>query len=253
MGPNVVLIAVVSGILYFLGTSKIGYHLTATLGSPIFSGFVLGLLFGNVAQGLIIGASIQLIYLGIINTGGNVPADQALAATVAIPIALYTNMDPVMAVSLAVPFGVLGAFLDQIRRTSNSIWVNKADICAENGDSNGIFKNAYIYPALFALCLRFIPVFMINLVGPDAVQYALEVLPVWILTGFKVAGGLLPALGFAIIIVVIGRKDLFPYFIIGFFAVQYLHINAMSAAIFGSCIAILVTLSAKKKGEIENE
>ena len=45
----------------------------------------------------------------------------------------------------------------------------------------------------------------------------LEILPNWVITGFSVAGGLLPALGFAIIIITIRRKDLLPYFFIGFY------------------------------------
>lgn len=65
--------------------------------------------------------TIQLVYLGVIATGGNVPADDVLAATIAIPIALQTGMSAEVAVGLAVPFGVLGVFVDQIRRTSNSV------------------------------------------------------------------------------------------------------------------------------------
>ena len=229
---SIVLVAAICGLLYFGGTSKIGYHLTTAVGSPIFIGFVLGMIYGQVAQGLLIGATIQLVYLGVIATGGNVPADQALAATIAIPIALQTGMSAEVAVGLAVPFGVLGVFVDQIRRTSNSVWGRWADKFAEKGDRKGIFRCAIIYA--------------INLVGAEAVSWLMGVLPQWIITGFSVAGGLLPALGFAIIIITIGRKDLLAYFFIGFFAVAYLGINTMAAAVFGGCIAVLVTINARK-------
>ena len=82
--------------------------------------------------------------------------------------------------------------------------------------------------------------------GHSHVRLAMGVLPQWIITGFSVAGGLLPALGFAIIIITIGRKDLLAYFFIGFFAVAYLGINTMAAAVFGGCIAVLVTINARK-------
>lgn len=243
---SIVLVAAICGLLYFGGTSKIGYHLTTAVGSPIFIGFVLGMIYGQVAQGLLIGATIQLVYLGVIATGGNVPADDVLAATIAIPIALQTGMSAEVAVGIAVPFGVLGVFVDQIRRTSNSVWGRWADKFAEKGDRKGIFRCAIIYPAIFGFCLRFIPVFAINLVGADAVSWLMGVLPQWIITGFSVAGGMLPALGFAIIIITIGRKDLLPYFFMGFFAVAYLGINTMAAAVFGSCIAVLITINARK-------
>ena len=72
--------------------------MTTAVGSPIFIGFVLGMIYGQVAQGLLIGATIQLVYLGVIATGGNGPADQSLAATIAIPIALQTGMSSEVAV-----------------------------------------------------------------------------------------------------------------------------------------------------------
>lgn len=244
-------IAALCGVLYFMGTNRIGYGLTTATGSPIFIGFILGLVYGNVPQGLIIGGTIQLVYLGMIATGGNIPADQALAATIAIPVALQTGMSAEMAVGLAVPFGVLGVFLDQIRRTSNAAWIHKADKYAEEGNEKAIFHCAVTYPTIFAIVLRFVPVFVINLFGAEAVQYLLEVLPKWVIGGFSVAGGMLPAMGFAIIIVTIGKKELLPYFFIGFFAVAYLGINTMAAAIFGSSIALLsIFKSSSKKGQV---
>lgn len=243
-------IAVVCGLLYFAGTSRMGYGLGTATGSPIVLGFILGMLYGDVSTGLIIGANIQLVYLGIIATGGNIPADQTLAGVIAIPIALQLGMDANTAVGLAVPFGILGVFLDQIRRTSNSIWVQKADKLAASGNDKQIFHCAFTYPAIFALVLRFIPVFIINLFGASAVTWAMEALPSWVIGGFKVAGGILPAMGFAIIIMTIGNKRLMPFFFLGFFAVAYLKINIMAAAIFGTCIALLSYFSQKPEDDV---
>lgn len=244
--------AVIAGVLYFFGQAELGYHIGCALGSPLMVGFAMGLIYGNVTQGLIIGGTIQLIYLGVIYTGGNKPSDDRLAGAIVVPIALKTGMDPSVAVSLAVPFAVLGVFLDQIRRTSNSIWTSKGEKYAEQGDLRGIARCQWLYPLLVAFCIRFLPVFIINLLGGDAIQAAVNALPEFILTGLKVAGGVLPAMGFAIILVTIGRKDLMPFFFIGFFAVAYLGINTMAAAIFGACIAILVVTMNKKKA-VEEE
>lgn len=244
---NQILLATLCGILYWIGTNRIGYGLTTATGSPIFYGLILGAIYGQVQQGLIIGGTIQLVYLGMIATGGNIPADQALAGIVAIPIALETGLSPEMAVGVAVPFGVLGVFLDQLRRTSNSFWIHRADKDALEGDRKGIFHNAFTLPAIVSFVLRFIPVFIITMFGAEAVTYLLTVLPQWIITGLSVAGGILPAMGFAIIILTIGKKELMPYFVLGFFAVAYLQINVMAAAIFGGCIALLIMFREGKK------
>lgn len=233
-------IAILCGLLYFIGTSRIGYGLSqGATDSPIFFGFIIGLMYGDVVQGLAIGASIQLVYLGLIAPGGNIPADEALAGIIAIPLALQTGMDIKLAVGIAVPFGVLGIFIDQLRRTTNAFWLHKADTYAANGDRSGIFRCATIYPLGVAFILRFVPVFLITYFGADAIQFILDKLPEWIITGLGVAGGILPAMGFALIILSIGKKQLMPYFFIGFFAVAFLGINTIAAAVFGTCIALL--------------
>lgn len=244
---NQLLLAILCGVLYWIGTNRIGYGLTTATGSPIFYGLILGAIFGKVDQGLIIGGTIQLVYLGMIATGGNIPADQALAGIVAIPIALQTGLSAEMAVGVAVPFGVLGVFLDQIRRTTNLFWIHRADKLALEGNRKGIYHNAVTYPAIVSFIIRFVPVFSITLFGADAVTYLLNILPSWIIGGLGVAGGILPAMGFAIIILTIGKKELMPYFAIGFFAVAYLGINVMAAAIFGTCIALLMMWNDGKK------
>jgi D-glucosaminate PTS system EIIC component len=246
-----IMVAILCGLLYFLGTSRIFYGLTAGLGSPIFYGLILGLIYGNVEQGLIIGATIQLMYLGLIATGGNIPADSALAGIIAIPIALQSNLSTELAVGIAIPFGVLGVFLDQLRRTTNAYWISKAEKYAEEIDYKRIFHCAITYPTIVVFFLRFVPVFVITLIGADAVTYLLDALPKWVINGFNVAGGILPAMGFAIILLTIGKKEIMAYFFIGFFAVAYLGINTMGAAVFGTCIAVLVmfnSINQNKKG-----
>ncbi len=246
---SVLSIAIFSGLVYFIGTQRVGYGLSAAVGAPVTIGFLFGLFFGDVTTGLILGGSINLLYLGVVFTGGNVPSDGALAASIAIPVALQLNLDVETAITIAVPFGILGAFIDQIRRTSNLIWLHKADEYALKGDEKGIYRCAIIYPNIVAFFIRFVPVFVINLFGAAAVETILAMLPQFIITGLSVAGGILPAIGFAVIIMSIGRKELLPYFFMGFFIIKYFAVGTMATAVFGLCIAALIVFNSKSKGE----
>lgn len=249
MNVSNVVIAIVAGLMYFIGTSRIGYGLSqGATDSPILYGLIFGLLYGDVTSGLIIGGTIQMMYLGLIATGGNIPADEALAGIVAIPIALQTGMSVEVAVAVAVPFGVLGVFLDQVRRTTNTFWIHKADEYAKEGNDKGIYHMAVSVPLIVAFFLRFIPVFLITLLGAEPVQNALEIMPEFILNGLTIAGGVLPAMGFALIILTIGKRTIMPYFFLGFFLVGLLNLTTMGAAIFGVIIAFLVYW----KGGVEN-
>lgn len=235
------LIAIVAGLLYFIGTSRIGYGLSqGATDSPILYGLIFGILFNDIQSGLIIGGTIQMMYLGLVATGGNIPADEALAGVVAIPIALQSGMSVEVAVAIAFPFGVLGVFLDQIRRTTNTFWLHKADEYAEKGDGKGIFRMAVTFPLIVAFFLRFVPVFLITLYGADAVTSIISAMPQWILDSLTIAGGILPAMGFALIILTIGKRQIMPYFFLGFFLVAFLNITTMAAAVFGIIIALII-------------
>lgn len=180
--------------------------------------------------------------------GGNVPSDPALAACISIPIAVKAGMDPNLAIALAIPFGVIGVFLDQLRRTLNAAWVHMADKHAETANMAGIMRCAFLYPALLGLVLRFPVVFAANYFGQDVVESFLKLMPHWLTHSFEIMGGILPALGFAITIMVIGKKSLLPWFIGGFFAVLYLKVDIMAMAIFGTCVAFLIKGLAKNEG-----
>ena len=224
-----------------------GYGLFSTLKSPLFIGFGLGLLWGDVNTGMIVGASIEMVYLGMVAAGGNIPSDKCLAALIAIPVALQTGVSAEVAVSIAVPLGVIGVLVNNLRRTGNAVFAHKADKYAEEADIKAIWKCATTYALIFGFVLRFPIVFICNLYGADLVQSLLSVIPQWLMNGLTVMGGMLPALGFATTIFTIGKSMFLPMFIIGFFMVQYFEISITGAAIFGVCIALLITFMKDDK------
>ena len=123
--------ALLAAVWYWLGGSFIGYTIYPIVISPTVIGMVFGFLYGDVTTGLIAGASLEVIYIGMVNAGGNLPADRMLAGLIAIPVVLQTGVDPQVAVSIAIPVGIIGVFLNNIRRTGNAFLIQKADKFAE--------------------------------------------------------------------------------------------------------------------------
>lgn len=243
-------IAIFMGCYYWFSRLRFGYTFSSMLLQPVVVAVFAGLITGNMASAMIIGAGLQLVYLGVTSTpGGNVPSDPALAACIAIPLGVAANMSPETAIALAIPFGVLGVFVDQLRRTTNAFWVHMADRYAENADANGVIRAAFLYPAAMGFLIRFPIVFIIDYFGVSVAQRLVEVLPLWLSHSFEIMGGILPALGFAITLTVIGKKSLIPFFIIGFFTVMYLNLNTMAVAIMATCVALLLNLFQLKEEE----
>jgi len=246
-----IILALVMAFCYWLHRGNVGYTFRTIAGNPVTIGFIAGLITGDMKNALLIGGSIQMVYLGTIAPGGALPSDYSMAAATVTPIALSTGMSPEVAVSLAVPMSLLGVFIINFKKTLAINFVHMADRYAEQGDEKAIWRCGTFYPLLLSFVLLFIPVFLVGLFGENAVVKILDILPEFLMHGLAVAGGILPAVGFAMVLLMIGKTTYLPFFIIGFFAVKYFDLSTMGASIFGICIALLVVFM-KREAKEEN-
>ena len=242
-------VSIFTGIYYWIMKTDVGYAFTHALRQPLGAALWIGLIMGDVKQAIIIGAAVQILYIGLVAAGSNLPADDCLAGLIAIPIALSAGMTSAQSITLAVPVGVLGVFLDQIRKTVNVVFVHMGDKYAEDGNAKGIVICNVVLPTILSFFMRFPVPFLANMYGADAVQNFMNSVPTWLTEGFSVAGGLLPALGFALTLFVIGKKQLMPLFFVGYFLVIVSKITVFEAAIFGVCVILLVMTFSNKKAE----
>jgi D-glucosaminate-specific PTS system IIC component len=242
-------VSIFTGIYYWIMKTDVGYAITHAIRQPLFAALLIGLIMGDVKQAVIIGAAVQILYIGLVAAGSNLPADDCLAGLIAIPIALKSGLSPELAVAIAVPVGVMGVFVDQLRKTINVVFVHMADRYAEQGNTRQITFCNVLYPTLLSFFMRFPIPFLANMYGADAVKSFMDTVPQWIIHGFSVAGGLLPALGFALTMFVIGRKELLPWFFIGYFMIRFSGMPVIGAAIFGLCAVLLITMYKRKSEE----
>lgn len=179
------------------------------------------------------------------------PTDSALAATTVIPIALATGLSAEQAIAFAVPMGLVGSFVTNLRKIVNVIFVHRADKCAENGDSAGLTRCAIIYPPLIELPLLFLPVFLVVMFGQDAMLAFMNSVPTWVMHGLEVAGGVMPAIGFALIMNMIGKPKMIPYTIVGFILVKCMGLNNITAGLMAGCAAFLVVMAKRDREKKE--
>ncbi|MCR1899111.1 PTS sugar transporter subunit IIC [Irregularibacter muris] len=244
--------AILLGVIYWISQNKVWYGFS-NMRMPICLAPIIGLIFGDMETALVTGATLQMIYIGSIASGGNHPADEGIAACIAIPMAIQAGISPEVAVSIAVPVGLLGTFIDNIRKTINTGFVHLADKYADEGNAKGVRRAAFLYPLLVSFPLRFLPVFFASIYGPAAVQTFMDAVPGWVTHGLTIAGGILPALGFALTMITIGKTKYIPFFIIGFFIVAYSGLSIIGVSIFGLCIAYLYMTSNKAANKSQAE
>ena len=194
---------------------------------------------GDVKQGIIIGAQLELIWMGIAGIGAATPPDVVTGGILGTAFAIISNSGVEVALALAVPIAVLAQSLGVLVRIINSYFAHKADKYAEEANFKGLAVCMWIPVGLFFLS-TFLPTFLAILIGADKVTGLIEAVPTVILDGMKVAGNLLPAIGFALLMDMLFSKKMAPFFFIGFLAAAYGGLNITAIALIATCIALML-------------
>lgn len=240
--------AALIGIIYYLGPSTwlfgVGFY---TVYRPLVGGFLVGLVLGDPVQGTIIGATINLMYLGFISAGASLPGDPCLAGTLGTAIAIASGIEAEAALALAIPVGMLGTLIWFAKMTVNAFFVHKSDKYAEEGNTKGVAFMDIFPPQIFLFIISFFPVFFAVLYGPTAVKSLLDFLGENVLHSLIVIGGMMPALGIAMNLKSIFKGDNKPYYFLGFLLSVYLKLDIVAIGLFGVIFAA-IHMSLKKGG-----
>lgn len=245
-----IILAIVAGIIYWLGSVMIGYNMMEGFTwFPLLHGFIYGLITGEMTQCIILGATLSTLYISTVAAGANTPADSTAAGCITIPIAVMSNLDVQTALPLAVAVGIIGNLIQPFQYNILGVCAHIADKCAAKGDLKGIDNTNWLALAI-VFVLRFPIAFAAVYYGADVITQVESILPEWVLNGLSAAGGILPALGIAMTLMVINKSQYLPLFFIGYFAVVIFGISVLTTAIFAICV-ILFILALKKEAEKE--
>jgi mannose/fructose/N-acetylgalactosamine-specific phosphotransferase system component IIC len=206
---------------------------------PLICGALVGLVLGDLQQGIILGATLELIFLGTITIGGSVPADLAVGSVLASAFTILTHAEPVVAVALALPISMLAVFVYQLLKLVYTMLVEKYDHLLESGNDKAALNITLGMMLFYGVPFAVIAFFGI-LYGTDVIKSLVTSIPPAIMTGMKAMGGILPALGFAILLKALWNRSIAAFFFIGFALAAYLNIPTMGIAILAGSAAVYI-------------
>ncbi|HEM5092351.1 TPA: PTS mannose/fructose/sorbose/N-acetylgalactosamine transporter subunit IIC [Streptococcus suis] len=214
--------------------------IVSSAGSPVFAGFISGLIMGDMATGLAIGASLQLMVLGVGTFGGASRIDATSGAVLATAFSVSQGIDPELAVStIAVPVAALLVYTDIAGRFSTTFFAHRVDAAIERFDYAGIERN-YLLGAIPWALSRALPVFLALAFGGSFVEAMVNTIEQykWIAAGLTLAARMLPGLGFAILLHYLPLKRNLHYLAVGFaltamLTVLYGNVSALGGAVAG--------------------
>ncbi len=214
--------------------------IVSSAGSPVFAGFITGLIMGDMTTGLAIGASLQLMVLGVGTFGGASRIDATSGAVLATAFSVSQGIDPELAVAtIAVPVAALLVYTDIAGRFSTTFFAHRVDVAIERFDYAGIERN-YLLGAIPWALSRALPVFLALAFGGEFVDAMVKTIEQyqWIANGLTLASRMLPGLGFAILLHYLPLKRNLHYLAVGFaltamLTVLYGNVSALGGAVAG--------------------
>ncbi|MCR4732493.1 MAG: mannose/fructose/sorbose family PTS transporter subunit IIC [Lachnospiraceae bacterium] len=220
---------------------------------PLVACTLIGIACGHPTEGIILGGQLQLLALGWANIGAAVAPDAALASVASAIIVMKglggsaSSTDVInTAIPAAVTLSVAGLFLTMICRTIAIPMVHAMDAAAEKGNIRGV--EAW---QIAAICLQgvriAIPAAMLCTVPSSSVQKVLDSMPALISGGMAVGGGMVAAVGYAMVLNMMATKEVWPFFILGFCLAALGQLTLISLGLIGLAMA-LIYLGLKEAG-----
>lgn len=213
---------------------------------PIVACTLIGLVSGHLTEGIMLGGALQMIALGWANVGAAVAPDAALASVASAIIMVIALQDETgnvnnainTSIAIAVPLSVAGLFLTMIARTLAIPIVHGMDSAAEEGNFRKIEILQIIAILMQGLRIA-IPALALCFVSPKVVTSVLNAMPDWLNHGMEVGGGMVAAVGYAMVINMMSTKETWPFFAIGFALAAIPQLTLIGLGVIGFAIALI--------------
>lgn len=220
---------------------------TFWFGTPkaLLAGSVAGVIMGDVTTGLIISGTLQLMWLANVAIGAYIPPNEAIGSIIGVAIAIMTGGGVATGLAIAVPTALLSQQIIMLTNTLNIVWIHRADAAADSGDFDKVARYNY-YGIPFSFLAGFIPVFIAAYFGGPAVESLLAIVPDQIFDGLNVAAGIIPVVGMGMLLIMMMKKNMWIFLLIGFVLAAYLELGTIAISILGICLAFLYDMIINK-------
>lgn len=212
---------------------------------PLVVGTAIGIVLGDIQTGVTVGASLELVFMGVMAIGGTVPPDAVSGTAVGTAFAIILGQGTETAFALALPASLVCQALFVPGVALRSLWTPVIDRMIEKGNYKALERMMPLVSATWFVVKALVCGGAVAL-GSSAVETLLNALPQVFLDGMGVASGVLAAVGFALLLKMMWTKKLAVYFFVGFIMATYLNLPIMAIAIIGILYVIILYFETPK-------
>lgn len=201
--------------------------------------FGVGVILGDIPTALSCGAIAELAFMGFgVGAGGTVPPNPIGPGIIGtlMAITMPESVTPETALSISIPFAVAIQFLQTFVYTLGAGLPEAAKNALKQhkfAKFRLLSNSTIILFAVVGFALGFLGAFSMSTLS-SLVSY----IPQWLLSGLTVAGGMLPAIGFAMIMSVMLKKELVPFALLGYILAGFFQLPVIGIALVGTVFAL---------------
>lgn len=240
------LIAIVCWLLY-CGEAWFAYPMINT---PLVICPIVGAILGEFDMGITCGATLQLVFLGVMGIGGTLPADAALGSIVGTAFAITTGQDVEIALTFAVPVSLIGSTFTFLGYLIRTLFTPITQKLVEAGRQKAL-EIEHIALAFLPDIPKYIILFFVLSFGNGVAEDLIAIIPQTFIDGMDFATGLMPAVGIALLLKMMWNKSMAVYFFLGVVLACFFAQGTLSVALIGVIIAvIIITLENNKEHSV---
>lgn len=213
---------------------------SAMINRPLVMGALVGLVLGDLRTGVMVGATLELVWLGAMAIGASNPPDMTSGSIIGTAYVIVTGSDVAASVALAVPVSMLmQSIWNLLMMIIVPMLAAKADSYALACDQKGIDRMHYFATFIQVIILSVLTAIGFY-VGSSVMENLVNSIPVFITNGLNYAMGIIPAIGFAMLARMIVNKKLACFLFLGFLLVAYFNLSIVGVTAIACVIAAIL-------------
>ncbi|WP_028044508.1 PTS mannose/fructose/sorbose/N-acetylgalactosamine transporter subunit IIC [Candidatus Stoquefichus massiliensis] len=206
---------------------------------PLITCTIVGLIMGNVETGLLVGAQMEMITLGMMSIGAS-GVDMNIGAITGCALVITSGASIETALTIAVPMTLLDQLLTTVADIIRIQLCHMCDGYVEKSQYAMARRVHILFGPLVYSVFKFIPVFFAVYFGNDLINTIVNAVPEFIMSGVSLGANLISFFGFAMLLSTMINKKNAVFFFLGFVIAAYSGLGLTAIAVISIVVTVLL-------------
>lgn len=220
---------------------------------PLPMAALTGIVLGDVSTACVVGAYTELAFAGLMPVGGASVPHGTMAGIMSAVLCISQGVPAEQGLTLSLPFAYLLQYVDLAKSTLYSFFDPIIEKIAITGDAKKLVR-FHMFTLVLLMFIYGLTAFICSYAAQDLIAGIIAATPERLLHGLQIAGGLMPAVGFCMMLSIILKKEFMSFLILGFVLSCFFNAtNALPFALIGLSISLFYYFFVAKNTDNNKE